>query len=387
MAHPVWSETFEGGSAEAEQALFVRLSRDIRAIQQANRTSPSGPVLRTLHAKAVLAEPQAIFAVRADLPAPYAQGFFQPGASFGATLRLSNASGRLQDDDRRDMRGAAIRLALPGGESQDFLMTNFPVSHARNARQFVDFAKAMAGSKLLLLPRLIAAHGLSETIRMLKNISQATARPVTSLALETYWSRGALLWGNAGPVRYLLRPAPHAHPAEALPPVPDRLRQELLGRLSRAPVRFEFCLQPFVDETRTPIEDGATEWLESVSPPVMVAELILPTRPADDGVRPGGEMAIEALAFSPWNAAEGFLPLGSLNPRSQTGLLGKRRRARRGLTSYQIGLAGRPSNNSSMRSRVPRVVPSGRAERAKNPCSTISRLGTGAAGWCHASTR
>jgi len=79
-------------------------------------------------------------------------------------------------------------------------------------KSVADFAKAMAGSKLLLLPRLIAAHGLSETLRMLKNVSQATARPVTSLALETYWSRGALLWVDAGPVRYLLRPAPDATP-------------------------------------------------------------------------------------------------------------------------------------------------------------------------------
>ncbi|QCK88334.1 catalase [Phreatobacter aquaticus] len=313
MAHPVWSETFEGGSAEAEASLFERLARDIRGIQQANRTSQAGPVLRTLHAKAVLAEPSASFTMRADLPSRFAQGAFQPGTSFATIVRLSNASGRLQDDDRRDMRGAALRLTLPGGASHDFLMTNFPVSHARNARQFVDFAKAMAGSKFLLLPRLIAAHGLSETLRMLKNVSQATARPVTSLALETYWSRGALLWGDAGPVRYLLRPAPDALPAETLPPAPERLRQELLGRLSHAPIRFEFCLQPFVDEMRTPIEDGATEWLESVSPPVVVADLVLPVRPAGDGARTPGEAAIEALAFSPWNAADGLRPLGSLN--------------------------------------------------------------------------
>ena len=104
------------------------------------------------------------------------------------------------------MRGAAVRIKVSDTEWHDLLMTNFPVSHARNARQFVAFAQAMAGSKLLLLPRLLLSVGLSEMIRMFRNVIQASRRPVSSLALETYWSRGAILWGN-DPVRYLLRPS------------------------------------------------------------------------------------------------------------------------------------------------------------------------------------
>src|SRR5579871_3732794 len=156
------------------------------------------------------------------------------------------------------MRGAAIKLALPGGGAHDLLMTSFPVSHARDARQFVRFAVIAAGDRETLLPRLVEAFGVEEAQRMGANIRQAIAL-CPSLALTSYWSRGAVLWGDR-PVRYLLRPMSDA--TAALPPLPesvDGLRLELAARLSSAPVRFRLLLQRFIDEERTPIEDGAVE--------------------------------------------------------------------------------------------------------------------------------
>ncbi len=61
-------------------------------------------------------------------------------------VRFSNASGTGQPDTKPDLRGMAVRVQVSPEESHDLLATNFPVSHARNARQFVEFLKATTGS-------------------------------------------------------------------------------------------------------------------------------------------------------------------------------------------------------------------------------------------------
>ena len=125
----------------------------------------------------------------------------------------------------------------------------------------------MAGSRLLILPRLLASVGPFEMIRMFRNVLKGSRRKVPSLALETYWSRGAILWGDAGPVRYLLRPAAGVPDApEPSRTDPDYLHHEIAKRLRGGDVVFDLCLQPYVDEERTPIEDGSVEWTEAASP-------------------------------------------------------------------------------------------------------------------------
>ena len=186
------------------------------------------------------------------------------------------------------MRGAAVRVKVSDGEHHDLLMTGFPVSHARNARQFVAFAKAMAGSRLLILPRLLMSVGPFEMIRMLRNVMKAAAHRVDSLALETYWSRGAILWGNAGPVRYLLRPGKAAAKApEASRWDPDYLHHEIANRLRKGDVVFDLLLQPYVDERRRRSRTASVEWTESVSPPVRVATLTIPRQDIDAAAEAG----------------------------------------------------------------------------------------------------
>ena len=141
------------------------------------------------------------------------------------------------------------------------------------------FAKATAGGTLSRLAGIVGLafkFGPSETIRMLRNIAAGRRRKVSSLALETFWSRGAIRWGDTLAVRYLLRPAPGAaaapQPSET---DPDFLSNEFARRLDAGNIRFELCIQRYVDATSTPIEDTAIEWTERASPPVKVAELVI----------------------------------------------------------------------------------------------------------------
>src|SRR4051812_17834854 len=150
-----WREGYDGGSAEAERLIFAGLARDILDVQlKLKKRSGASDVERAFHAKSVLGVVDARLRVRDDIPADLIVGYVRPGAEYAATVRLSNAHGTRQPDHRPDMRGAALRIQVSEAEQHDLLMTNFPVAHARNARQFVAFAEAMAGSRLLLLPRL-----------------------------------------------------------------------------------------------------------------------------------------------------------------------------------------------------------------------------------------
>ena len=249
-----WAETFVGGSPEAEQQHFEKLARDIMRVQLTSSKVagahgvPHG-VDRAFHAKSTLALEGAELRFRDDLDDDLRAGFVQPGASYPVTVRFSNASGVGGPDTAPDLRGVALRVEVSPDESHDLLMTNWPVSHARDAHQFVEFAKATAGgklAKLLGILRLLRVFGPSETLRMLRNVTQARRRTVTSVATETYWSRGAMRWGPDLAVRYLLRPAADTPAAPGVPTGdPGYLSTEAARRL-RLGRRAPRALRPAV---------------------------------------------------------------------------------------------------------------------------------------------
>jgi len=103
-----------------------------------------------------------------------------------AFVRLSNTSGSVQKDQKGDLRGLAVRTQVDPDTEIDLLATNGPVSFARDAEQFMEFANATAGSRLLMIPKLIGAVGIRETICMLRTAVRETRRPVMSLAIDRY---------------------------------------------------------------------------------------------------------------------------------------------------------------------------------------------------------
>ncbi|MCX5381592.1 peroxidase family protein [Streptomyces sp. NBC_00091] len=314
-------ERYVGGSPEAERLIFERLADDLLRVQlKVKRRSGSAALERTFHAKAVLGVENARLRFHDDLPEALRTGFAAPGAEYPVTVRLSHASGVRRPDFAPDLRGAALRVEVGPEETHDLLMTSFPVSHARNAREFVAFAKAMAGAEsrpakgFALFVKLPLAVGWSTAGRMRRNVIAGTGRTPSSMALETYWSRGAILWGGSGPVRYQLRPATDAATAPA-PPLtdPDYLRRELSQRLREADVVFELCVQRYADPRRTPIEDGAAEWKEQDAPVVPVATLTVPRQDIHSAEARAAETRVDLLAFNPWHTSEAFRPLGNLN--------------------------------------------------------------------------
>ncbi|MFE0381752.1 peroxidase family protein [Streptomyces inhibens] len=316
-------ERYAGGTPETERLLVERLVRDLMRVQtKIKKRSGATGLARTFHAKAVLGVENARLTIHDELPDDLRTGFVRPGAEYPVTVRLSNASGASQPDSTPDLRGVALRIQAGSDEAHDLLMTSFPVSHARNAHEFVAFAKAMAGADSMprkafaLFVKLPLAVGRPTAARMRRNVRAGSRREVRSLALETYWSRGAVLWGDAGPVRYQLRPAGGAPPAPSPSRSrndPDRLRNELAQRLGAADIVFELCVQRYVDSRRTPIEDGAVEWKENDTGVIRVATLTIPRQDVDTATARAAALRVEQLAFNPWNTTEEFRPLGNLN--------------------------------------------------------------------------
>ena len=313
-----WREKYDQDDPEKERITFEALARNIMRVQvKIRKRNRTGGIQRTFHAKSILAVKGAELRFIDRLPADLCVGFAQPGKSYPVIVRFSNAYGSSQPDTSKDMRGVALRIEVPKSEQHDLLMTNFPVSHARNADQFVKFAVATAGNRLdriIGLVRLVFQVGPWEVLRMIRNVSAARKRAVPSLALETYWSRGAICWGRTLAVRYLLRPAAGEGPDPTpLPTNAEYLRQDFARRLKAGDVAFDLSIQRFVDERTTPIEDTAIEWLESKAPPEKVATLTIPKQDIGNVDALSTEQLIDDMAFNPWNTTDEFQPLGNLN--------------------------------------------------------------------------
>ncbi|MFJ2555652.1 MULTISPECIES: peroxidase family protein [unclassified Streptomyces] len=314
-----WHETYQGGSPEAERLIFEELARKIMRLQVRAGKHGRGAVARAFHAKPVLGVENARLRIHDDVPPVLRTGFVRPGAEYPVTVRFSNANSHEQADAAPDLRGTALRVDAVDG-THDLLMSSFPVSLARDAREFVTFAMVTAGARsrwqqaVALFVRLPLVVGWSAAARMRRNAIAATRRTVRSFALETYWSRSAILWGDAGPVHYLLRPARNAPGAPEVSGTDrDHLCHELQRRLRRADVVFELCVQRYVDAERTPIEDTSVEWLEADAPVVPVATLVIPCQDATTPEALAAAHRVEELAFNPWHTTEEFRPLGNLN--------------------------------------------------------------------------
>jgi heme peroxidase/catalase len=316
-----WTEEWVGGRPEVERRVFQRLAREIMLVQLKNQKGATAhgvkpPLDRAFHAKSTLAVEDAQLRFL-DIPPDLQVEFAQPNAAYPTVVRFSNAAGNAQPDFKPDLRGVALRINASPEQQYDLLMTNYPVSHARDARQFVKFARATAGgglSRLFGLVKLTFRFGPSETARMLINVLVGRSRKVRSVASQTYWSRGAICWGETLAVRYLLRPAPGT-PAGPKPSAddPEYLSHEIARRLAAVDVQFELCIQRFKDAKSTPIENTAAEWSERHAPPEPVAMLTIGKRDLGAAGAEATRRAIDAMAFNPWNTSELFRPLGNLN--------------------------------------------------------------------------
>jgi catalase len=314
-----WREDFLGGSKETEDKMIRRqFAPAINRVQRDIRSLEGHSVFtRAQHGKMIVGTTNARFEVLPGLPDDLQAGPFRPGKQYAAQVRFSNGIGFELAGSAPDLRGVAVRVIDDEGKEYDFLMTNAPFSHVRDARQFMIVLSAatrqggpMALWRLRAWRMSVAAVrvarrlGPGEALRVLRTIRRQISRPVASVAAEQYWSRAPFAFGPVA-VKYMLNPDAPAGRGSA----PD-LRAELISRLRVGDVAFDFQVQRYIDDAKTPIEDAAVEWREEDAPPITVARLVIPRQEID----PDSEAEIEQAAFNPWNSAsDEYRPLGSMN--------------------------------------------------------------------------
>jgi Catalase len=302
---------------EGEGARFERHAEALRDLQR--KRAKGGRTERALHAKGN-AGVEAELAVLSNLPEYARIGLFAEPGTYKAYVRFSNGSGAVQHDAKGDVRGVAVKVVgapgkkiIPGLEdakTQDFLLIKSPATPFRDADEFVSLVVA-AANPITLLPMLIGQRGLRGAFRFLKKLSKGVSQPITSVATTGYYSALPIKYGPYA-VHYALRPHAAPEPGAKKGVTPDYLGEDLAARLRKGPIVYDFRVQFFINDKKTPIEDASVEWKEEDAPFLTIARLTLPQQ--DMGSARGRKVAsmVEAFSFDPWHATEDFRPLGNM---------------------------------------------------------------------------
>ena len=256
-----------------------------------------------------LPEPARVAAVRAAREVPRVRALLE---------RRGRAGNRIA---KGDVRGVALKVVgvegkkvIPGMESavtQDFLLIRTPVTPFRNADEFVPVLVGAVSPPFGIIRAGLAVEASAACSTSCARRWAEFSVPTVSVATTRYFSAAAIRCG-AHAVHYALTPHARADAGAKAGASADYLADELAARLREGPVVYDFQVQFFVDETRTPIEDASVEWKEADAPFVTVARLTLPKQ--DVASESGRRVAeqIDGFSFDPWHAVEELRPLGNI---------------------------------------------------------------------------
>jgi len=295
-------------AAEQESATDTILEIDLKSQAQ------KGPDLRQVHAKShglVWGE----FIVDNSIPEALKVGLFVRPKTYPIWVRFSNASdpekrGQLKSDLEPDLRGLAIKLLNVEGEkvlddeqeTQDFIFLSHPVFFVQDAQGFANLTKAGAGQAD---PEVL--QSLAPAFEILK---EATSKQVANPLLIQYWSTTPFKLGSHV-IKFSVKP--HQQDiANSLPSSENYLREAIVKFLTedRQEAKFDFLVQIYVDDEKTPIEDPTQEWKEEDTPFIKLATIRIPAQKFDFEER---KRLDEGLSFSPWHTIPEHEPIGSIN--------------------------------------------------------------------------
>jgi hypothetical protein len=273
----------------------------------------TGPDLRQIHAKShglVWAQ----FIVEPNLPSELQAGLFASATTYPAWVRFSNGGapekgGILKADREPDVRGIAIKVMQVAGEkcledeteTQDFAFSNFPTFFAPNLQDYADLFRARGGG---LSPERMKELGPS-----LQRFQQINGQKVGNPLLIQYWSMAPFRCGTEI-VKMSVRPQAPETPPVSLPDAINYLREAMVKALAQQDYQFDFLVQKFVNETKTPTENLLQEWQSEDTPYVKVATLRIPQQVFDYEER---KHLDAGMFFTPWHTIAAHEPIGSVN--------------------------------------------------------------------------
>jgi hypothetical protein len=275
-------------------------------VQKSRIDAGERPALRTVFHK-VHGAASGVLRMRPDMPEQLRVGLF--------ALREVPAWVRFSSDipprapDFKSTLGIAVKLfgvdgpkliGDPTDTTMDLLMQNHDVFFAATATDMCEFTQAgvIDGD----YEPYLQAHPTTAAIL------DDMAKPVASVLGTPYWSIVPFRLGPDHVVKYKLAPAVEDPPLTAAPDDRNYLGKEFASRLSTADARFELTLQLQTDPAM-PINDATARWDETQSPPIPIADLLLPRQ---DVTAAGLAEFVENLAFNIWRVPAEHAPLGSI---------------------------------------------------------------------------
>jgi hypothetical protein len=273
-----------------------------------------GPDLRGLHPKShgLL---HGKFTVNDNIPNDYKIGVFAHPKTYDIWVRFSNGSaptarGVLKPDTEGDVRGLAIKLLNVDGdkvlddekETQDFVLMNHPVFFLKDLQGYVDF-QVLKSQGSTPDPALLKKLGTSLVI-----LKEINSKKISNPLLIPYWSTTPYKLGSYS-IKFLVKPHHPEQPPESLPESSDYLREAITRYMdeTQESVTYDFQIQIYVDDKKTPIEDSTIEWKEEA---ITVAIIEIPKQSFNFEER---KRLDESFSFSPWHTLPEHEPLGSVN--------------------------------------------------------------------------
>lgn len=297
-----WKEVIPAGEAEHHE----KLAQLLGGLQQ--KLSANQKPGRALHYKGNVVA-RAKFEVLPTVPAELKVGLFATPKTYEAVVRFSNGGASAQADRKPDVRGIGVKVLgvdgkklIPGMEdapTQDFLAILTPSVPFANADDFLFFVMG-ARSPLTLLPKVFMRFGFGKGLALLKTLQKGLGAPIASLHTNRYFTPLPIRFGPFA-AKYAFTPVG----SQASLTQTDELGAELLQHLSRNDVAWDFQVQLFTDEQKTPIENPTVTWEGEW---VTLARLTLPKQTVDESFRTW----TEGLSFDPWHAQEEFRPIGEM---------------------------------------------------------------------------
>ena len=322
-------EVYYGGQKALEDQLANEIIVVIKQFIDQRFRQGRRPALRDAHAKDNGCV-RATFRVDRDLKNELRIGVFKnPGQEYQAWIRFSNGNSEQKNSRFPDARGMAIKLMGVEGQkllhdvgdgseekyTQDFIMISSPGFFVDDLVRYKNvLQKFLSGGTVAQYLSAFQLKGREIWLAFKVNLTL-----LTNPLFHQYWSMTPYRLGVPPGTRYAVK-----YTAKPCSPDPSNLlhrlktyfepgfslKAEMNKTLSATDVSFDFFLQRYVDDDRTPIENTKIVWAETVSKPEHVATIIIPMQNLLSSER---ATFCENLSFNPWHGLPEHKPLGVVN--------------------------------------------------------------------------
>ena len=255
------------------------------------------------------------FQVVEDVPDDLRVGIFAKSKTFPVLIRGSKSAPFLQDDIKPDGSGMALKLLGVEGErfspfnqekqTQDFLFHTLPTFFFKNVADFEQQAENFARNRPIKATCQMASRFQFKELQAIAKITQSPS----SLLDIPFWSAVSSRFGKTF-AKYHLKPTATYRSEMPKDPGKRYLSDAMNEHLSQAEATFDFYVQLFVNEEKTPINDALQEWEEKDSPFRKVATVHIPKQKTGTQAR---HNYAENLSFNPAHALAVHAPAGEVN--------------------------------------------------------------------------